>query len=143
MAIRLTPYLNFDGTTREAMEFYRDVLGGELRISTFGEYGAPGGTDPEGVMHASLETPTGLTLMASDMPMGMPVEHGNDFSVSLSGDDAAELTGYWEKLSAGGRVDMALAPQPWGDTFGMCVDRFGTSWMVNISDGDQESAQRG
>ena len=131
MATTLNPYLNFDGTTREAMEFYRDVLGGELSIMTFGDMGADGPT-ADGVMHASL-TSEGLTLMASDMPPGQTLEAGNNFGVSLSGDDEAELMGYWDKLSAGGTVTVPMEKQMWGDAFGMCVDRFGTSWLVNIA----------
>ncbi len=133
MGTRLNPYLNFDGTAREAMTFYQQVLGGELVISTFGEFGAPEGVDPEGTMHAQLETPAGFTLMASDGPPGQPVTAGNNFSVSLSGDDTAALTGWWQQLSEGGQVVMPLEQQMWGDTFGMCVDRFGTPWMVNIA----------
>jgi PhnB protein len=64
------------------------------------------------------------------------MEHnpGNNFSVSLSGEDVAELQGYWEKLSTGGSVSVPLEKQMWGDVFGMCTDRFGISWMVNISE---------
>ncbi len=47
-------------------------------------------------------------------------------------DDA--LRGYWEKLSAGGNVQMQLETQMWGDTFGMCTDKFGLPWMVNITE---------
>jgi PhnB protein len=58
---------------------------------------------------------------------------GSNYSVSLSGDDDAELRGYWEKLSDGGTVTMPLEKAPWGDSFGMCVDKYGVSWLVNIS----------
>ena len=131
MTTRLNPYLTFDGNAREAMEFYKGVFGGELAINTFGEYGdAP---NPDGVMHALLETGGGMALMASDLPPGMPHNPGDDISISLSGEDAAELRGYWEKLSDGGNVTMPLEKQMWGDEFGMCQDRFGIAWMVNIS----------
>ncbi|MCA0336683.1 MAG: VOC family protein [Actinobacteria bacterium] len=133
MASRLNPYLNFDGTTRAAMEFYHSVFGGELAISTFGEFGAPEGVDPDGTMHAMLQTPAGFTLMASDGPPGQPVTSGSNFSLSLSGDDEAELRGYWDQLAEGGQVVMPLERQMWGDTFGMCVDKFGMPWMVNIA----------
>ena len=133
MASRLNPYLNFDGTTRAAMEFYHSVFGGELAISTFGEFGAPEGVDPDGTMHAMLQTPAGFTLMASDGPPGQPVTSGSNFSISLSGDDEAELRGYWDQLAEGGQVVMPLERQMWGDSFGMCVDKFGMPWMVNIA----------
>ena len=131
MATTLNPYLNFDGTTREAMEFYREVFGGELSIMTFGDMGTEG-PQADGVMHSSL-TAEGLTLMASDMPPGQALEAGNNFGVSLSGDDEGELMGYWDKLSADGTVTVPMEKQMWGDSFGMCVDRFGTPWLVNIA----------
>lgn len=134
MTTRLNPYLNFRDTTRQAMEFYQAALGGELTLSTFGEFHAS--EDPaekDKIMHAHLETPGGLMLMASDVPNSMEFTPGNNFAVSLSGDDEAELRGYWDKLCDGGQTVMPLEKAPWGDTFGMCVDRFGTSWMVNIA----------
>lgn len=132
MASRLNPYLNFPGTARAAMEFYRDVLGGDLRINTFGEYGGDDPATKDNVMHAMLESPKGFVLMASDLPPGMEHRPGDNLAISLSGDDADELRGYWEKLSAGGTVTMPLEKQVWGDEFGMCADKFGIEWMVNI-----------
>src|SRR4051794_17057011 len=134
MASRLNPYLSFDGNAREAAETYRDVFGGELRLNTFGEYGsADDETLKDKIMHGQLETPAGFTLMVSDTPPGMPYQPGNAITVSLSGDDEEELRGYWDKLSEGGTVAMPLEKQMWGDVFGMCTDRFGTPWMVNIA----------
>jgi PhnB protein len=133
MASRLNPYLSFRDDARQAMEFYRDALGGELTVSTFGEYGDPEAPGASLVMHAQLETPGGFTLMGADTPPGMQHDPGTNIAVSLSGDDAAELRGYWEKLSAGATVTVALEKQMWGDEFGMLVDRFGIGWMVNIA----------
>ena len=135
MTSRLNPYLNFQDTARAAMEFYKEVLGGDLNVSTFGDMGATESTDL--VMHASLETPAGLTLMAADTPQGMDFTPGSQISVSISGDDEAELRGYWDGLSQGGTVTMALDKQVWGDVFGMVTDRFGIAWMVNIA-GEQQ-----
>ena len=131
--MKLNPYLTFNGNAREAMEHYRRVLGGELRISTFGEYGAEG-VDPEGVMHAQLESDAGFTLMASDTGPGFDPVSGDRDSVSISGpaSDAEAMRGYFEGLSDGGSVTMALEKQMWGDEFGMVVDRFGIPWMINI-----------
>ena len=131
MASLLNPYLSFDGTARSAMEFYRDVLGGELEVNTFGEYG---GSPAEGVMHSHLGTHSGFHLMAADTPEGQSVTAGTNITLSLSGDDTDELSGYFEKLSDGGTVTMPLEKQMWGDTFGMLTDKFGTNWMVNITD---------
>jgi PhnB protein len=134
MTTRLNPYLNFRDTAREAMDFYQSVFGGELTSSTFGEFQAS--DDPaeqDKIMHSMLITDNGLVLMASDTPNRMDHTPGTNFSISLSGEDDAELRGYWEKLSAGGTITMPLNQAPWGDTFGMCVDKFGISWLVNIN----------
>ena len=132
MTSRLNPYIGFASNAREAMEFYRDVFGGELVTSTFGEAGAAAPGDEDKIMHAQLETPSGFTLMGSDTPAGMTRAEGGNISISLSGDDD-QLRGYFQKLSDGGSVTMPLEKQMWGDEFGMCVDRFGVAWMVNVS----------
>ncbi|MFI6034161.1 VOC family protein [Streptomyces sp. NPDC051315] len=134
MASRLNPYLSFDGDARQALEFYREVFGGDLRINSYGDFGESDAPGADKVMHGMLETPSGFTLMGADAPPGMEHAAGNNFAVSLSGDDDAELRGYWEKLSAGGSVSVPLEKQMWGDVFGMCADRFGVPWMVNITE---------
>jgi PhnB protein len=128
---RLNPYIAFTDNARQAMEFYRDVFGGELAVSTFGEMGGAAPGEENKIMHAVLETPSGFALMASDTPAGMTRTEGSSISISLSGDDE-DLRGYFEKLSQSGTVTMPLEKQVWGDEFGMCVDQFGVSWMVNI-----------
>jgi PhnB protein len=133
VASRLNPYISFQDNARQAMEFYKGVFGGELTVNTFGEAGDPSTPNPDNIMHAQLESDRGFTLMASDTPPGMEYNPGTNISISLSGDDADELRGYWSKLSEGGTVTMPLEKQMWGDEFGMCVDRFGIAWMVNIS----------
>ena len=134
MTTRLNPYLSFRDTAREAMGFYQSVFGGELTRSTFAEFHAS--DDPaeqDKIMHSMLVTDGGLTLMAADTPNRMEYTPGNNYSISLSGEDEAELRGYWDKLTDGGTVTMPLEQAPWGDTFGMCVDRFGVTWLVNIA----------
>jgi PhnB protein len=71
MASLLNPYLNFNGTARQALEFYRDVFGGELTLSTFGELGAAGGADADKIMHGQLQTSGGYTIMGADVPEHM------------------------------------------------------------------------
>lgn len=132
MASRLNPYLNFNGDARQAMEFYAQVFGGNLRVSTFGEFGAKDSPDADRVMHASLETDAGYTIMAADVTSDMEYQPMAGNSVIVSGDDAELLRGYWAKLSASGTTTMPLEKQAWGDEFGMCVDGFGVSWMVDI-----------
>jgi PhnB protein len=134
MSVRLNPYLSFRENAREAMTFYHSVFGGELTVSTFADFHAS--DDPaeqDKVMHSQLEAPNGLVLMAADTPNSMEYRPQSGVSVSLSGDDEGTLRGYWDRLSDGGTVVMPLEKAPWGDTFGMCVDRFGTSWMVNAA----------
>ena len=139
MASRLNPYISFKDNARQAMEFYKEVFGGDLTLNTFGESGAPGTPDADKIMHAILETDSGFALMASDTPPGMPRSEGSSIAISLSGDDTDELHGHWDKLADGGQVSVPLEKQMWGDEFGMCIDRFGIGWMVNIagSGGDQ------
>jgi PhnB protein len=133
MTSRLNPYLSFGGDARQAMEFYKEVFGGTLNLNTYAEIGGQEGPDADKIMHGMLETTSGFTLMGADTPPDMEYTPGNNFSISLSGDDDAELRGYWEKLSADGTVSVPLERQMWGDVFGMCTDRFGIPWMVNIS----------
>ena len=129
----LTPYVSFRDNAREAMEFYKSVFGGELTVSTFADFHAS--EDPaeqDKVMHSQLTSPGGLVLMGSDTPNSMDYTSGSSISISLSGDDEAELTGYYEKLAESGKVTEPLAKAPWGDSFGQLDDRFGIHWMVNI-----------
>jgi uncharacterized glyoxalase superfamily protein PhnB len=91
MHFRLNPYLSFDGTARAAMEFYRDVLGGEFAVNTYGEFGDPSAPGADRIMHARLDTTAGFTLMAGDTPTGMAHAAVQGISVSLSGDNADEL----------------------------------------------------
>ncbi len=131
MAQQFNPYLTFDGTCAEAMDFYAAALGGTVRSMTFRE----SGLDVDGVMHAALETPTGFHLFASDTVAGMgaPLVVGNNVQVSLSGDEPDALRGYWAALSEGGTVVMPLERQMWGDDYGLLADKFGILWHVNIS----------
>ena len=130
---RLNPYISFKDTARQAMEFYRTVFGGKLVMTTFKEGGAPAGqNEDDNIMHAMLESDNGIVFMAADTPSGMTYQPGAGISMSLSGDDEAELRGFWEKLSSGATVTQPLEKAPWGDTFGMLTDKFGIRWMVNI-----------
>ena len=129
----LNPYLSFRDTAKEAMDFYQSVLGGELTRSTFAEFQAS--EDPseqDKIMHSQLKTDGGLTLMASDTPNSMEWSPGSNGSISLGGDNEGELRGYWDKLVEGGTITMPLEKAPWGDIFGMCTDKFGVDWLVNI-----------
>ena len=132
MASRLNPYISFEDNARQAMEFYKDVFGGTLTLSTFGEFGQADSPIADKIMHGMLETDNGFTIMAADTPPGMDRSPGDNITVSLSGDDGDQLRGYWEKLSSSGKVITPLEKQMWGDEFGQCIDQFGIPWMVNI-----------
>jgi PhnB protein len=134
MQSQLNPYLSFRDNAREAMEFYKTVFGGKLEMQTFKAFHAS--QDPsedDKIMHAVLTADNGIVFMASDTPNSMEYRTGTNMSMSLSGDNETELRGYYEKLSAGGTIGMPLEKAPWGDLFGMFTDKFGVSWLVNIS----------
>ena len=131
----LNPYISFRDNAREALDFYHELLGGDLVVSSF----ADGGMQVEPaeanlVMHGQVTGPTGLVLMAADTPSHMEYSPGTNIQVSLSGTDEDELRGYWDKLTSdGGTVTVPFERAPWGDMFGMAVDRFGIHWLINSS----------
>ncbi len=136
MQSKLSPYISFQGNAREAMEFYKTVFGGKLELTTFKEGGmAQNEATADGIMHGMLVAENGITLMGSDaMDVGgVESKPGTNISISLSGDNEAELTGYYNKLAEGGTISEPLKKAPWGDTFGMLTDKFGVFWMVNIA----------
>ncbi|WIB67000.1 VOC family protein [Curtobacterium sp. MCBD17_035] len=134
MPTALNPYIGFRDEARQAMEFYRDVFGGDLTLSTFGEmHASEDPTEQDKVMHSVLVTPHGLLLMASDTPNGMEAPTGSRISISLSGDDGQEIHGYWDGLADGATIIAPLTAAPWGDEFGMLSDRFGVTWLVNVT----------
>lgn len=134
MSASLSPYLNFNGNAAEAMKFYQSVLGGDLNVQSFGDAGmAQNPADKDRTVHAAL-TSDAITLFASDGRPEEQVKFGDNVHLSLQGNDAAGMTKIFNGLSAGGHVDMPLAKQFWGDTFGMLTDKFGVHWMVNVSE---------
>ncbi len=133
MASRLNPYLNFNGNARQALDFYASVFGGTPTFSTFADFGMADSPDATRIMHGVLETDLGFTIMGADVTGDMEYHPMAGASVSISGDDGDVLHGYWEKLSSDGTATMPLQKQVWGDQFGMCVDKFGVPWLVNIA----------
>ena len=135
MLTKLNPYLNFRDQTGAAMEFYKTVFGGKLDMQTFKDlHASDDPAEDAKIMHALLVADNGMTLMASDVPNHMTYKVGdNNFSISLSGDNETELRGYYDKLAEGGMVTMQLEKAAWGDIFGMCTDKFGINWLVNIN----------
>ncbi|HEY6742972.1 MAG TPA: VOC family protein [Lapillicoccus sp.] len=133
MSMRLNPYLQFSDNAAEALDFYQSVLGGEVVVSRFKEYGTEG-ADGDLVMHGQLETDAGFTIMAADTPSFMSARaKESNITVSLSGDDSDALRRYWQGLSDGANVSTPLEKQMWGDEFGQLTDKYGVGWLVNIS----------
>lgn len=134
MTTRLNAYLAFGDQAKQAMEFYKTVFGGSLDMTTFADGGMPHDPDEaDKIMHAMLTTENGMVLMASDTPGSNTNTPPQGISLSLSGDNKTQLTTYWTALSDGGTVTMPFEAAPWGDIFGMVTDKFGISWMVNVT----------
>ena len=130
MASKLNPYLTFGGNAREAMDFYKSVFGGELTLQTFKEMNAAMSPKMDDlIMHGQLIAANDMTLMGSDDPEDGAAKPA---SVAVSGDDEATLRAYWDKLVDGATILAPFETAPWGDTFGMLNDKFGTRWMINV-----------
>lgn len=127
------PYLAFDGTCREAMTFYADLFGA-TDLSLMGPEAAPPealqGWPADRVMHAQFSH-AGGTLMASDLPPGF-AKGQSDVSVYHEAPDLASAKTLFDKLSAGGTVNMPFEATFWSPGFGAVQDRFGTNWMITV-----------
>jgi PhnB protein len=130
---QLSPYLAFNGNCKDAMEYYQSVMGGELSFTTFGE-GSPSVADDKKsrIMHADLKNDT-LSFMASDTMETEGYIVGNNINLSISGTDETLLRKIFDGLSQNGTIDMPLEKAPWGDVFGMCTDKHGIQWLVNVT----------
>ena len=142
MSTTLTPYLSFNGNTREAFAFYERALGAKIEtMMSFADMPAPasadagcaGGTRPtgDGIMHACLKLPGGAMRFAGDTPPGMSYEGVKGVMLAIQYDSIDQAHDAFHALSQGGQVTMPLAPAFWAKTFGMLIDRFGVSWGVN------------
>lgn len=134
----LNPYLSFKANAREAMEFYKSVLGGDLEITTFEDFPdmAPV-TERNLVMHSQLTTTAGFVLMASDTPDQIGFRQPVGVQIAISGDDEQTLRGYYDGLATGGVITMPLEKAPWGGLFGMCQDQYGVEWMISVETEDR------
>ena len=127
----ITPYLTFNGTCRQAMTFYKDILGGELQLMDFAS--SPMDVPDEAknyIMHAIL-TSNGVTVMASDAMPNQPITNGNSVSLSINCQSVDEINQLFNSLAEGGQITMPLDDTFWGARFGMLTDKFGTNWMFN------------
>ncbi len=127
----ISTYLNFDGETREAMQYYAECLGADLDIKSFKDVGM--GDDPgvaDRTMHARLSKGS-IIIMASDSEPGAPYSKGNNFFLSIDCESSEEVQRLHDALGAGGRVLMEPQDTFWGARFSMITDRFGVGWMFN------------
>jgi len=129
---RINPYLNFAGNCREAINFYKAALHGEIvSIQTFAEANYQMDTEhADNIIHAEVKAED-IHFYASDGMPGFVANGGNMVSLSINLDDLAEEERIFNALSAGGTVTLALNDTFWGARFGMLVDKFGVPWMLN------------
>ena len=129
MAFR--PYLFFGGNCRDAFTRYEEIFGGQATLMTMRD--VPGETPPADkadlVIHAALVIGDDV-LMASDDPMSDGFGPVQGMMVSYDAADVGEAKRVFDALSEGGSVTQALEPTFFSEAFGMCVDRFGTPWMI-------------
>ena len=146
--ISLTPYLNFHGTARDALEWYHAVLGGEIQLMQYdaipGMMGEP--SEATRIMHGQVDTEDGLTIMAADYPgsmADMPAASTGGVSICISGADSDRARGVWDRIAEGADIREPLQQAPWGDTFGMLTDRFGVPWMFSLSPASSDAHHAG
>lgn len=129
---KLDIYLFFGGRCEEALNFYKECIGGEIvSMKTFGD--APGDPDPamqDKIMHAEFRADE-VYFMASDGMGDEQMDPGNAFTLSINLDDAAEQEQIFKKLAEGGEVTMELQDTFWGARYGQLTDKFGIQWMLN------------
>jgi len=135
---KMNPYLNFDGKTEEAFNFYKSVFGGEFsavhRMTEAPEASQLPENERNGIMHIALPIDGHTTLMASDIlpSCGHVLNEGNNIQISLHPESREETERLFNGLSAGGKVEMPLEDTFWGAYFGSFKDKFGIQWMINF-----------
>lgn len=138
----VNPYLNFNGNTEDAFNFYKSAFGGEfamlMRFKDSPEAANTAAEDQDKLMHIALPIGKGNMLMGTDAleSKGQKLRPGNNFHLSISADSEAETEKLFSTLSAGGKVMVPLSKQFWGSYFGMFTDKFGVQWMISY---DQNS----
>jgi PhnB protein len=134
MTIQVTPHLNFRGTAREALEFYRAAFGGELTVISYADLGNADPATADHVVWGQVATAEGFRVMAYDVYPHLPLDRGQDpFFVSVRGTDPDELRGHWNRLADGATVHQELAPSQWAPLYGQLTDRFGITWVLDIA----------
>ena len=129
----VNPYLAFKGNCKEAMEFYKTALDGELELMDFST--APMEV-PEvyktKILHSKLNFDDAV-IMASDTMPNNPINIGDNVSISIAAESEEIGEKYFNSLSEGGKVIMPFSEAFWGSKFGMLEDKFGIRWMIDCS----------
>jgi PhnB protein len=143
----IKPYIAFKGNCAEAINFYKENLGGEIMFTqTYGESPMADKVGPDQkdkVMHTSLKIGDSVIMACDNVFDGQnPTTVGNNISLAIGGDDAAAADGMFERLSDGGTVTMPMQETFWAERFGMLTDKFGINWMFNVEKphGDKATA---
>ena len=140
----ITPYLNFNGNTEEAFNFYKSVFGGEflavMRFKDNAECAKVSESDKNRIMHIALPIGNGNILMATDSleSLGQKLTVGNNFYICLSPESKEEAEKLFNGLSADGKIEMPLQDMFWGAYYGSFADKFGVQWMVNYDKNGQQ-----
>lgn len=140
MTVKLTSYINLNGTAAQALDFYQSIFGGTIDSDTFGGFNEKSGNampvppeDNDKIMHATLTTDH-FELMVSDYPSSWAdTPTVSNITLTLNGDDETVLRGYWDNLIVDGIIQQPLETAEWGDIFGSVTDKFGVSWMFDIT----------
>lgn len=139
MTINVTNHLNFRGDARAALQFYQSVFGGDLTLVTYKDaHSVQNPAEADQVMWGQVASKSGFRVMAYDVPSRLPWEQGqNAFFVSVRGESTDEISALWEKLSPGAAIVQALAPSGWAPLYGMLKDRFGVTWVLDVTAEDK------
>lgn len=132
---KLNPYLKFNGNCREAMNFYKDILGWELSMMAVGD--SPAGdsmtASKDSIMHSSLMQGERV-IMGSDLHWGEEHSNGNGLQICVNCESEKEITDFFMKLSAGGEVLQPLMDMEWGSKFASVIDKYGKYWILNYDE---------
>jgi PhnB protein len=135
MSVTTTTHLNFRGDARPALDFYRSVFGGRTVAVTYKDAGnVQNENEADWLMWGEVVGDNGFHVMAYDVPSRLPWDQGrSSFFVSVRGEDPAEISGLWQRLSEGSTVVQPLEPAPWAPLYGMLTDRFGVTWVLDVT----------
>lgn len=135
MSITTTTHLNFRGDARPALDFYQSVFGGRTVAITYQDAGnVRNENEADWVMWGEVAGDNGFHIMAYDVPSQLPWNQGdNPFFVSVRGDDTDEINTLWQKLAPGSTVVQPLEPAQWAPLYGMLTDRFGVTWVLDVT----------